>query len=156
MFRLSTESFFKTSMGHNNLSLKWFWGELDSHTMCPFPPTSLALTFFSSSICITFVTHRTGSYGAVSAFTMGKKRAKAKHRRPFRVDDQEAPSDGICADEGHCGAADSLMDGHLSLREKMPLVDLDLVLDLSSMTAGTSWVVDTKISSDSSLSFRVL
>ena len=50
-----------------------------------------------------------------------EKRAKAKHRRLFKVDDQEAPSDGISADEGHCRGVDNLTAAHLSLREKMPL-----------------------------------
>lgn len=56
------------------------------------------------------------------------KKGKAKQWRLFKVDDQEAPSDGISVDEGHRCGADSLTAAHLSLREKMPLVDLDLVL----------------------------
>lgn len=57
-------------------------------------------------------------------------KGKAKHWRLFKLDDQEAPSDGISVDKGHRCGADNLTAAHLSLREKMPLVDLDLDLVL--------------------------
>lgn len=62
------------------------------------------------------------------ALTKGQRRAKTKHWRLFKADDQEAPPDSISVDEGHRCGADNLTAAHLSLREKMPLVDLDLVL----------------------------
>lgn len=55
----------------------------------------------------------------------------------------KTPSDSIAVDEGHRCGADSLTDDHLSLREKMPLVDVDLALMQSSTATGTSGVVDS-------------
>lgn len=92
-----------------------------------FVPFRFKYIFFSFSLG-SFVSHLTGSCGVVSAFTKGKSRQKAKHWRLFKLDDREAPSDDISVDEGHRCGADSLTAAHLSLREKMPLVDLDLVL----------------------------
>lgn len=56
-------------------------------------------------------------------------KGKAKHWRLLNLF-KEAPSDGISVDEGHRCGADNLTAAHLSLHEKMPLVDLDLDLVL--------------------------
>lgn len=59
---------------------------------------------------------------------MHSPQGKAKHWRLFKLDDQEAPLEGISVDEGpHC-VVDNLTAVHLSSREKMPVLDLDLFL----------------------------
>lgn len=86
------------------------------------PHLGLNRTFFFSFFLLSII------WQEVTVMWVHSQRVKPKHWRHFKLDDQEAPLDSIFVDEGHRCRADNMTAAHLTLREKIALMDVDLVL----------------------------